>query len=41
MVKLFMLVVPKQVVSRPIMSKLVVLSRQVEALGVMSRLEGS
>ena len=34
MEKLFMLVVLKQVVSRPIVSKLVVLSRQVESLGV-------
>ena len=37
MVKLFMLVVTKQVESRPIMSKLVVLSRQVESLRILSR----
>ena len=35
--KLFMLVLTKQVESRPIVSKLVVLSRQVESLEVLSR----
>ena len=41
MAKLFMLVVTKQVESRPIMSELVPLSRQVGSLGMLSRLEGS
>ena len=39
--KLFMLVVHKHVVTRPIMSKLVVLPWQVESLGVLLILEGS
>ena len=37
MVNLFMLVVTKQVESRPIMSELVVLSRQVESQRILSR----